>query len=69
MDPNKKKNDMRTLTWYVLFGIALAFAVTILIFGIYLDVFPPIAMAILIGVLVALAVKLFSDALKRDQRS
>ena len=63
---DKNKNVLKTLVPYVVFGIVMAFAIAILIFWIYQDFANPITMSILIGVLVALAVKLFSDAVKRE---
>ncbi len=63
---DKNKNVLKILVPYVVFGIVMAFAIAILIFWIYQDFANPITMSILIGVLVALAVKLFFDAVNRE---
>jgi len=68
MDKNKKKKAIKTLVMTALFGMVVAFAVTILIFWIYQDIAPLIPMSLLIGALVAIAVKLFSDAIDKEHK-
>ncbi len=63
-DPSRR----RTLIYYILFGIVVIFTASILVFWIFQEITQPIPMALLIGALVAVAFKLFSDALSREQR-
>jgi RsiW-degrading membrane proteinase PrsW (M82 family) len=65
---NKKKKSLRMLVMTGLFGMVVAFAVTILIFWIYQEIAPLIPMSLLIGALVGVAVKLFSDAIERENK-
>ena len=64
----KKKTPIKTLISYALFGLAVAFAVTILIFWIYQEIAPVIPMALAIGALVGMAIKLFIDVINREQK-
>jgi len=66
-DKNNKIN-VKTLVLYGAFGLAIAFAVTILFYFISHELVPPLLMGIVIGILIALAYKLFRDAIKREQR-
>lgn len=67
MDKKPKKKSLRVYVLYGLFGIAVTFAATILVFWILQDLVNPIPMSIVIGLLVGLAFKLFSDAIHREQ--
>jgi multisubunit Na+/H+ antiporter MnhC subunit len=67
----KKKagsKQIRILVLYALFGMAVFFAVSILILWIYQEIAQPIPMALVIGALVGVAFKLFSDAIGREQK-
>ncbi len=64
---DNNKNKARTLTSYAAFGVALAFMVTVLGWWILQNVIPKIPGAIMIGILVALAIKLFKDAMGREE--
>lgn len=68
MDKKNKNRNFKTLLLYGAFGLAVTFAVTILVWWIFHDVVQPIPMAVLIGILIAVAYKLFRDALKREQK-
>lgn len=63
----KPKRGLRIYMLYAAFGIAVTFAVTILLFWIFEEIVDPVPMSILIGLLVGLAFKLFSDALHKEQ--
>jgi MFS superfamily sulfate permease-like transporter len=63
----KPKHGLRIYLLYGAFGIAVTFAVTILLFWIFEEIVDPIPMSILIGLLVGLAFKLFADALHREE--
>ena len=67
---NKKpdKVDLKSLMPWVTFGIGVAFSVTILVFWINQEITNPIPMSIFIGALIWLVFKLFSDALKEQDR-
>ena len=67
MEKDPKKNQLKILGLYSMFGIALMFAVSILVFWIKHEIANPIPMAIAIGVLIGLAFKLFNDAISREQ--
>jgi len=64
----KKKTPIKTLLSYAFFGLVVAFAVTILIFWIYQEIAPAIPMALAIGALVGMAIKLFMDVINREQK-
>ena len=68
MDKKNKNRNVKTLLLYGAFGLAVAFAVTILVWFIFNELVQPIPMAILIGILIAVAYKIFRDALKREQK-
>jgi len=61
------KNHLRYLALYAAFGVAITFAATILVFWIFQEIAQPIPMSLLIGLLVGMAFKLFSDAVAREQ--
>jgi len=63
----KPKRGLRIYMLYGAFGIAVTFAVSILVFWIFEEIVDPIPMSILIGLLVGLAFKLFTDAIHREQ--
>lgn len=67
MDKKPIKNQFKILALYSVFGVALMFAVMILVFWITQEIANLIPMALLIGVLVGLAFKLFNDAIAREQ--
>jgi hypothetical protein len=67
MEKKPDRHNFRILVMYGLFGIAVTFAATILVFWILQEIVAPIPMSIFIGLLVGLAFKLFSDAIHREQ--
>jgi type IV secretory pathway VirB3-like protein len=67
MDKKPIKNQIRILVLYSVFGVAMMFAVMILVFWITQEIANLIPMALLIGVLVWVAFKLFNDAVAREQ--
>lgn len=69
MEKDPKKKQLKILGLYSLFGIALMFGVAILVFWIQQEIANPIPMALVIGVLVGVALKLFNDAIQREQNS
>jgi hypothetical protein len=67
---NKKKYDSRkikALALWVAFGIVVTFTSMMLVFWIYNDITYPKWMSIIIGALIGLAFKLFSDRIGKDQ--
>jgi MFS superfamily sulfate permease-like transporter len=67
MEKDPKKKQLKILGLYSIFGIALMFAVAIFVFWIQQEIANMIPMAIVIGVLVGVAFKLFNDAIQREQ--
>ena len=67
MGNKPEKNKLRTLIFYAIFGSAITFGATILIYWILEDIVPPIPMALVIGALVGIAFKLFTNAITREQ--
>ncbi len=67
MDKKPIKNQFKILVLYSVFGVALMFAVMILVFWITQEIANLIPMGLLIGVLVGVAFKLFNDAVAREQ--
>jgi MFS superfamily sulfate permease-like transporter len=63
-----EKSNFKTLLPWVAFGIVMTFSTTILILWITTEIVNPIPMSILIGALVGVAFKLFSDALNRENK-
>jgi len=68
VDKKHKNRNLKTLLLYGAFGLAVAFAVTTLFWFIFYDLVQPLPMGVLIGILIAVAYKLFRDALKREQK-
>ena len=68
MKNDKKKISFKTLAMYGAFGLAIAFAVTVFVYWMNNQIVQPIPMAVLIGVLIWLAIKLFSDAVRRESK-
>ncbi|MCK4719088.1 hypothetical protein KAU08_00440 [bacterium] len=67
MDKKPIKNRIKILVLYSVFGVAMMFAVMILVFWITEEIANLIPMGLLIGVLVGVAFKLFNDAVAREQ--
>ncbi len=67
MNRKSGKTGLRTYVLYAVFGAAVTFAATMLIFWILQEIAGIIPMSIFIGVLVGLAFKLFSDSINREQ--
>jgi len=67
MDKKPDKKKIRTMILYIIFGSAVTFGATIFLFWILQDIVQPIPMALVIGALVGIAFKLFSDAMNREQ--
>jgi hypothetical protein len=62
------KFDYKTLFLWVIFGIGVTFTTTIFVFWIFEGIANPIPMSLVIGALVGVAFKLFSDALNRENK-
>lgn len=66
MKKKKQKIDLKNLSFWLLFGFAVTFSVIILYWWIEQEIVQAIPMAIFIGVLMFLVVKLFSDKIGKQ---
>ncbi|HDS30235.1 MAG TPA: hypothetical protein ENN67_04240 [Firmicutes bacterium] len=64
---NIKINQIKIFVMYAIFGMAVIFAVAILMQWIFQEMAQPIPMSLLMGALVGVAFKLFSDAVAKEQ--
>ena len=62
----KAKIDWKNLSFWVIFGFGVTFSVIILYWWIAQEIVEAIPMAIFIGVLMFLVVKLFSDKISKQ---
>ena len=69
MKRKSEKPSVRIYILWVIFGVLVTATGTILVFWIYQEVARPIPMALLIGALIGVAYKLFSDSIKKEQAS
>ena len=69
MKGKSEKPSIRIYILWVVFGVVVTATATILVFWIFQEVARPIPMSLLIGALVGVAFKLFSDSIKKEQAS
>jgi len=67
MKKKPEKSNVRIFVLWVVFGVFVTFSATMLLFWIFQEMARPIPMSILIGALVGVAFKLFSDSISKEQ--
>jgi len=68
MKQKSGKNSLKVYIYYVIFGVAVTFSVTIFNMWVSQDIAKPYPLFIILGLLVGIAFKLFADLVKEDRK-